>query len=394
MRDDHQGDTPDTDTSGRRSAAAAFLRSEAAGGVVLIMAAAAAMLVANSGWNGRYLAALHRQAGPLTVHGWINDAAMALFFLLVGLEIKRELTDGHLARRGSRTLPVLAAVAGMVVPALIFLATTGGDRELAPGWAIPMATDIAFAMAMMAMLGRRVPAGLKLFLATVAIVDDLGAVAVIAIGYTRHLDGGALAGGLAVLTVMSLLNRAGATRLRVYLPLALLLWIATWRSGIHPTIAGVLTAAVIPLRHPHSGRSSPLHRLEHGLQPWVAFLVVPVFGFANAGVSLGDGGLGAVAAPLPLGIAAGLFLGKQAGVLGAVWGAARLGIAAPPRGANWAQVYGTALLCGIGFTMSLFIGGLAFAGPAETQAVKLGVLAGSTLSAVAGLAVLRLASRR
>ena len=377
------------------SALRAFLRGEAAGGVVLMIAAAAAMIVANSPLAETYFAVLHAHVGPLSVLHWIDDALMALFFLLVGMEIKRELVDGHLSSWNDRILPSLAAVSGMAVPAALYLAVTAGTPGLARGWAIPSATDIAFAIGVMALLGRRVPASLKLFLTTVAIVDDMGAVAVIALAYTSAIGGLALLAAGLVMGVMFVLNRLGVVALRIYLALSVVLWIAVWMSGVHATVAGVLAAMLIPIRRSPGApddTGSPRHRLEHGLQPWVAFIVVPVFGFANAGVSLAGFGWGTLLAPVPLGIAAGLFVGKQVGVLGAVWGAARLGWARRPAGASWAQVYGTTLLCGIGFTMSLFIAGLAFADEALVDQVKIGVLAGSVLSAIAGAAVLSIAA--
>lgn len=378
-----------------RSAIRAFLHSEAAGGIVLMIAAAAAMIVANSPLAALYFATLEQHIGPLSVLHWIDDALMSLFFLLVGLEIKRELVDGHLSSWADRALPTIAAVSGMAVPAAIYLAIAAGTPGLARGWAIPSATDIAFAIGVMALLGSRVPASLKLFLTTVAIVDDMGAVAVIALAYTSEISALALLAAAIVMVAMVVLNRVGVARLAPYLVLALLLWVAIWMSGIHSTIAGVLAASLIPIRRSPGApdaEDSPLHRLEHALQPWVAFVIVPIFGFANAGVALGGFGVGTMLMPLPLGVAAGLFAGKQIGVLGAVWGATKLGWAVRPRGASWVQVYGTALLCGIGFTMSLFIGGLAFADPRLVDEVKIGVLAGSILSALAGYLVLRLAA--
>ena len=373
----------------------AFLRRGASGGIILMLAAIAAMVVANSPLSHAYFELLHRHIGPLSVLHWIDDALMALFFLLVGLEIKRELIDGHLSSWADRTLPTIAAISGMAVPAAIYLVVVSGASGLARGWAIPSATDIAFAIGVMALLGNRVPASLKLFLTSVAIVDDMGAVAVIAFAYTSEIGWSALLAAGAIMGAMFALNRAGVVRLWPYLLLALGLWAAVWMSGIHATIAGVLAAAMIPIRRSPGApddAGSPLHRLEHGLQPWVAFGIVPVFGFANAGVSLAGFGWETLLRPLPLGVAAGLFLGKQVGVLGAVWIASRLGIARPPSRATWLQVYGTALLCGIGFTMSLFIGGLAFSDGVLVDEVKIGVLAGSVLSAVAGYAVLRLAA--
>jgi NhaA family Na+:H+ antiporter len=372
-----------------------FLDSEATGGMLLIAAAALALIAANSGLAGPYRDLLAAAAGPLTVHMWINDALMAFFFLLVGLEIKREFLDGNLATWERRRLPLMAAAAGMPAPALVFLAVAGGDPLLARGWAIPAATDIAFAIGVLALLGSRAPASLKLFLTTVAIADDLGAVAIIALVYADRLNLAAFGAAAAIVLALWLLGRLGVRRLSVYLIGAVLLWYAVLLSGVHATIAGVLAAAVIPLvRSPGAPDAphSPLHRLEHGLSPWVAFLILPLFGFANAGVALGGAGAGAWFAPLPLAIALGLFAGKQAGIFGAVRLSVRLGWARQPRGATWLQVYGVALLCGIGFTMSLFIGSLAFPGrPALTEEARIGILLGSFLSAVAGYLVLRLA---
>lgn len=380
-----------------RSALRTFLKSEASGGIVLMLAAAAAMIVANGPLADGYFALLHRPVGALSVLHWIDDALMALFFLLVGLEIKRELVDGHLARWSDRALPTIAAASGMAVPAAIYLLVVAGTPGLARGWAIPSATDIAFAIGVMALLGRRVPASLKLFLTTVAIVDDMGAVVVIALAYTASIGGAALLAAAAIMAAMAVLGRLGVMRLWPYLLLSVALWGAVWMSGVHATIAGVLAAFMIPIRCSPGAPDdahSPLHRLEHALQPWVVFVVVPVFGFANAGVSLAGVGVATLLQPLPLGVAAGLAIGKQAGVFGAVVVAVRFGWAPRPRDASWAQIYGAALLCGIGFTMSLFIGGLAFADAAQVDAVKIGVLAGSMLSALAGFVVLRGASFR
>ena len=375
----------------------AFLTSEAAGGILLMATAALALVLANGPFAPLYLAALHADLGPLTVHHWINDAAMAVFFLLVGLETKRELVDGRLASWADRRLPFIAAAAGMAVPALLYLLVTGGTAGMARGWAIPAATDIAFAIGVLALLGSRAPASLKLFLTTVAIVDDIGAVAIIALAYTATIDAVALGAAALILLLMWGLNRRGETRVWPFLILAAALWLAVLLSGVHATVAGVLAALTIPIRR-SPGRpdlpESPLHRLEHALQRPVAYGIVPLFGFANAGVALGGVGWGTLLAPLPLGIAAGLFVGKQVGVFAAVRVAAALGIAARPAGASWVQVYGVALLCGIGFTMSLFIGALAFADPLRATEVKLGVLAGSLLSATLGYLVLRFAPVR
>ena len=373
-----------------------FLRSEAAGGILLMLAAALAMLVANSPLADSYFHSLHVYAGPLSLLHWINDGLMALFFLLVGLEIKREFAGGQLSSWSDRALPMIAAAGGMAVPALVYLAIAGGTPGLARGWAIPAATDIAFAIGVMALLGKRVPTSLKLFLVTVAIVDDMGAVAIIALAYTDDINGLALLASLAIMAGMLALNRMGVSRLAPYLALAALLWLTVLLSGVHATIAGVLSAMFIPLRAGPSapeGMESPLHRLEHALQPWVAYAIVPIFGFANAGVSFAGIGVEHLLAPLPLGVAAGLFLGKQIGVFGALWGCIRLGLGPKPANANWVQIYAVCMLCGIGFTMSLFIGGLAFTDPLLMDEVKIGVLGGSLLSAIAGFLILRMADK-
>lgn len=361
--------------------------------MLLMAAAAAALVLANSPFGPAYQHLLHVQLGPLSARHWINDGLMALFFLFVGLEIKREFLDGRLAGWEQRRLPLVAAAAGMAVPAIIYLAVAGASPELRAGWAIPAATDIAFAIGVLALLGRRAPTSLKLFLTTVAIADDLGAVAIIAFAYTASLDSLALGAAALILLILYGLGKSGVRSLTVYLIGGACLWLAVMQSGVHPTVAGVLTASAVPLvgtpGAPDSAES-PLHRLEHGLAPWVGFLILPLFGFANAGLAL-DGSAGLLA-PLPLAVALGLFLGKQAGIFAAVRVMVALGLAAPLRGATWLQVWGVALLCGIGFTMSLFIGALAFPGdPALVEEAKLGILAGSLLSAVAGYALLRLA---
>jgi NhaA family Na+:H+ antiporter len=384
----------------RASALRDFLRSEAAGGIILMMVAALAMLVANSPLAESYFHLIHAQTGPeltpklgpMTVHLWINDGLMAVFFLLVGLEIKREFVDGHLASWNDRLLPMIAAAGGMAVPAAVYLLIAGGDPALLRGWAIPAATDIAFAIGVLALLGSRAPASLKLFLTTVAIVDDMGAVAIIALFYTASINMTALVISAAIWLATLAMARLGVSRLWPYLILAGLLWYATLLSGVHATIAGVLAAFAIPLRRTSAApdaEDSLLHILEHALAKPVAFIIVPLFGFANAGVSLKGLGLDAVLAPLPLGIALGLFIGKQVGIFGSMWGCVKLGLAARPRDASWLQIYGVALLCGIGFTMSLFIGGLAFTDAMQGDAVKIGVLMGSILSAVAGYLLLR-----
>lgn len=380
-----------------------FLTGEAGGGVLLMLAAAMAMLLANLPGAGGdfYHVLVHAEIGPelksslgrMTVHSWVNDGLMAIFFLLVGLEIKREMIDGGLSTWERRRLPFIAAAAGMIVPACLYLVFVGGQSRFSSGWAIPAATDIAFAIGVLALLGRRVPASLKLMLTAIAIVDDMGAVAIIALVYTQSIDLPALAGAIAALFLMFGLNRLGVQKLSPYLLAFAALWYFTLLSGVHATVSGVLTAMFIPIK-PTPGApdaaDSPLHRLEHAVHPWSAYLIVPLFGFANAGVSLDGAAFAALLTPLPLGVAAGLFLGKQIGIFGAIWAADRWRLAERPAGASWVQVYGMALLCGIGFTMSLFIGALAFPGsPALVEQAKIGILAGSLLSAVAGYLILR-----
>ncbi|WP_298195121.1 Na+/H+ antiporter NhaA [Novosphingobium sp.] len=380
-------------SGGLRSKLAA---SEAAPGMVLMACAALALVLANSplakAWHDLFLHpfAWSPVARLETLHEWINDGLMAVFFLVVGLEIKREFVMGALADNARRRLPVIAAMAGMAVPALTYLGITFGHPALRGGWAIPAATDIAFALGVLALLGSRVPPSVRLFLLTVAVVDDIGAIAVIALFYTASLDLGWLMLGIAVFAVMASLNRFGVRSLPPYLVLAAVLWFAVLHSGIHATVAGVLAAFTIPVALDSHG-DSPLLRLEHALVEVSGFVIVPLFGLANAGVALGTGD---PLAALPLGIALGLILGKQVGVMLAVLGCERLGIASRPAGATFLHLWGMALLCGIGFTMSLFIGALAFTdAPLLVEEAKLGVLGGSLLSALAGAAVLRMAPR-
>lgn len=324
------------------------------------------------------------------LHLWINDGLMAIFFFVVGLEVKREVVSGQLSDPAARRLPMLAAAAGMLVPAGVFMLISGGGIY-ANGWAIPAATDIAFAMGVLGLLGNRVPASLRLFLLTVAIVDDIGAVIVIAVFYTQALYTVWLFAALGVLAVMIVLNRLRVDYFWPYILLALALWFCVLNSGVHATIAGVVAALTIPLRRRDG--NSMLERLEHTLAPWSAYLIVPVFGFANAGVSLAGMGPEALIAPLPLAIATGLVVGKQLGIFSVVWLADRAGFAARPPGASWPEIYGVAILCGIGFTMSIFIGSLAFPDADQEplrEAAKLGILLGSAISAALGFVVLRL----
>jgi NhaA family Na+:H+ antiporter len=380
-----------------RSALRNLLANEAAGGLVLMGVAALALVIANSPLAPSYFGVLKTYVGGLSILHWINDALMALFFLLVGLEIKREFLDGQLSTWPRRILPGVAAAGGMIGPALVFVALNWGEPGTMRGWAIPTATDIAFALGVLALLGSRVPVSLRIFLTALAIIDDLGAVLIIAAFYTADLSLGWLAAAGLALAVLAGLNRAGVHRLTPYLLIGGLLWFFVLRSGVHATLAGVALAMTIPLRaspgqpdDPHS----PLHILEHGLHSWVAFLVVPIFGFANAGVSLAGLGWASLLTPLTLGIAAGLFVGKQIGVFLTTLAVVKLNLADRPEDATWPQVYGISLLCGIGFTMSLFIGLLAFPDSVDLQEqVKVGVLLGSVLSALAGTAVLLVARR-
>ncbi|MGA7437030.1 MAG: Na+/H+ antiporter NhaA [Luteibacter sp.] len=378
-----------------------FMSGSATGGLVLMGTAVLAIIVANSPLAPNYFAGLHAEIGPLSVLHWVNDGLMAVFFLLVGLEIKREFIDGELASNSLRILPGLSALGGMVVPALLYLLVNRGDAESLRGWAIPSATDIAFALGVAALLGSRVPASLKAFLAALAIIDDLGAVIIIALFYTPDIQ--VLFLGLSVLSVlfMAAMNRLGVRRLWPYLLSGCVLWVFVHASGVHATLAGVATALCVPLsdaqgRLPSDGdcTHSPLLRLEHALHRLVPMTVLPLFGFANAGISFSGVGAEQWLAATTVGVGLGLALGKLVGVFGTSWLAIRLGWAAMPGRASMSQLFGTALLCGIGFTMSLFIGMLAFPAHPELQdEVKLGILIGSVLAGLAGWTVLRLAAR-
>ena len=378
------------------SALRAFLKSESAGGLLLMGSAALALIVANSPLAEGYFHALHTYVGGLSIGHWVNDGLMAVFFLLVGLEIKREVVDGELSTWSRRVLPGVAALGGMVVPALIYIAVNHGTPANLRGWAIPAATDIAFALGVLSLLGPRVPASLKVFLAALAIIDDLGAILIIAIFYTDHLTLWALGGAGVALGVLIAMNRLKVSSLWPYLLVGAVLWFLFLKSGVHATLAGVILAMTIPIsKSPASpdDAHSPLHRLEHGLAPWVAYLVVPVFGFANAGVALGQVGLGELTAPATLGAALGLFLGKPLGVGLFCLAAIKLGWAQKPSGASGMQLFGVSALCGIGFTMSLFINNLAFKAPVLQDETKIGVLAGSVLSALLGWLVFSLARK-
>ncbi|TPM59288.1 Na+/H+ antiporter NhaA [Mesorhizobium sp. B2-2-4] len=373
-----------------------FLDSEAAGGIMLMVAAALALIVANSPLSGTYFAVLHAYLGPFSVSHWVNDGLMAVFFLLVGLEIKREMLDGQLSTWPRRVLPGIAAAGGMVVPALAYVAINRDNAGALSGWAIPTATDIAFALGVLSLLGSRVPASLKIFLTALAIIDDLGAVIIIAIFYTSGLSLAYLGAAFAVIAALVVLNRMRVMSLVPYLVLGAILWVLVLKSGVHATLAGVALALTIPLERTagieHDLDHSPLHRLEHGLHAIVPFVVIPIFGFANAGVSLAGLSVGALFEPLTLGVAAGLVVGKLVGVFGSSALAIRFGLADLPAHAGWLHMIGISLLCGIGFTMSLFIGLLAFASDVALQdAVKVGILSGSLVAALLGAAVLLMA---
>jgi Na+:H+ antiporter, NhaA family len=376
-----------------RKALVAVIEHPLAAGIALLIATLAALIVANSPIADFYGRALNAYAGPLSIAHWINDALMAVFFLLVGLELKRELLEGELSTWEQRILPGIAATGGVILPALIFAALNWNDAQALRGWAIPAATDIAFALGVLSLLGPRVPLALKVFLTTIAVLDDLAAIVIIALFYTAELSLIMLGGAFAALAALVALNRSGVGALWPYMLVGIALWAFVLKSGVHATLAGVALALTIPFAAGQA-RPSPVLHLEHMLQPWVAFLILPVFAFANAGVSLEGMSPARLSDPLTLGIAAGLFFGKQIGVFGAVWLAEKAGFAQRPGNARWMQVYGVALLCGVGFTMSLFIGLLAFSGSAELRdAAKVGVLAGSLVSAVLGYAVLRFSSK-
>lgn len=375
------------------AAVSGFMSSPAAGGIILILASAAAIVIANTSLQEGYESLLKYKTAGLSVEHWVNDGLMAIFFLFVGLEIKRELLAGQLSTWSQRALPGFAALGGVAVPALIYAGFNSGNADTLRGWAIPAATDIAFALGVLTLLGKRVPASLKIFLSALAILDDMGAVAIIAIFYTSDISLLMLGSAAATALLMYGMNKAGVKRLLPYLLAGVFMWFFMLQSGVHATVAGILIALFIPLNT--SGTSdSPLERLEHGLEPWVIFLILPIFGFANAGVSFSGLTSDDILSPVPVGVAAGLFFGKQAGVFGLSVLAISLGLAKKPGNSSWLQLYGVAVLCGIGFTMSLFIGNLAFAGSQLLiDEVKVGVLVGSVLSAFAGALILMLSPR-
>ena len=385
---------------GLRTALDRFFRHDAFGGILLMVSAVAALVVANSAlapWYrdalGSYLTVTLNDGGlskPLLL--WINDGLMAIFFFLIGLELKREILEGKLKNPRDVVLPGMAAVGGMLVPALVFVYFNWGSPETLKGWAIPAATDIAFALGILALVGSRAPVSLKVFLLTLAILDDLGAIIIIALFYTENLNVDYLYLALLPLAALAWLNYRGAHRLAPAILFGMIMWFFVLKSGVHATLAGVVTAFFIPLKDKYG--KSPLHSLEDGLAPYVLYLIVPIFAFANAGVVLTGLSVRDLLAPLPLGIALGLILGKQIGVFGISFALVKLRLARLPAGANWAHIYGVACLAGIGFTMSLFIGSLSFEDEILMNQVRLGVLSGSLISGIMGYTILMLASRK
>jgi len=376
-----------------------LIQHEAFAGVLMILAAVLALIFANTGLSGAYYGFINTEVS-LLINGigltkplllWINDGLMAMFFFLIGLELKREIVEGRLKNPRDVMLPGVAAIGGMLAPMAVFLLLTAGNPELTSGWAIPAATDIAFAVGVLALLGKRIPSSLKIFLLTLAILDDMGAILIIALFYGSGVDTGYLGMALVPLAGLIALNLRGTHRIAPFMLLGAIMWFFVLKSGIHPTVAGVVTAFTIPLKDRFG--KSPLHSLEHNLHPYVIYGIAPIFALANAGIDLSGISMSDFLSPLPLGIAAGLFIGKQIGVFGATWLLGKSGIAKLPHGANWMMVWGISMLAGIGFTMSLFIGSLSFEGDAMMNMVRLGVMTGSVLSAVAGYLVLKRATQ-
>lgn len=373
-----------------------FVQHESVAGLLLMATALLAMLVANSAWSAHYLNLLQVpvtvQVAEFGIHKplllWINDGLMAIFFLLVGLELKREWLVGELADKSQVVLPALAALGGMAMPAALYVAINAHDASALSGWAIPAATDIAFALGILSLLGSRVPLSLKVFLTSLAIFDDVGAIVIIALFYTADLSLQALAVAAVAVLLLAIFNRQRVMHTAPYLLVGLVLWVAMLKSGVHATLAGVLIALFIPMQQHNNANQSPLRQLEHSLHPWVAYMVLPVFAFANAGLNLRDLDAQQMLHPVTLGVAAGLFIGKQLGVMLCCWLAIRLGWAQLPKGATWLSLYGIAVLTGVGFTMSLFIGGLAFVGQTPFDE-RLGIVLGSLFSGAVGYWVLK-----
>lgn len=362
-----------------------FFKMESAGGIILVIAAAIAMFVANSPLNEMYQGVLHSYVLGMSVSHWINDGLMAVFFLLIGLEVKRELLEGALKSKETAIFPAIAAVGGMLAPALIYVLFNSSNPEALQGWAIPAATDIAFALGIMALLGNRVPVSLKVFLLALAIIDDLGVVVIIALFYSGDLSTLALTVGFIATGVLFMLNNKHVTKLSIYLIVGAILWFAVLKSGVHATLAGVVIGFAIPLKG-NKGERSPLKYLEHALHPYVAFAILPIFAFANAGISLEGISISNLTGMLPLGIAMGLLVGKPLGIFLFSWGAVKTGVAKLPEGVNFMNIFAVSVLCGIGFTMSIFISSLAF-GPTNADfdtLARLGILMGSTTAAILG----------
>ncbi|MFB9134343.1 Na+/H+ antiporter NhaA [Vibrio sp. AK197] len=367
-----------------------FFKMESAGGILLVIAAAIAMVIANSPLNEWYQGALHTYIFGMSFSHWINDGLMAIFFLLIGLEVKRELLEGALKSKETAIFPAIAALGGMLAPALVYVAFNIGDPEAIQGWAIPAATDIAFALGIMALLGNRVPVSLKVFLLALAIIDDLGVIVIIALFYSSDLSTLALTIGFVMTAVLFMLNAKRVTKLTPYLIAGAILWVAVLKSGVHATLAGVVIGFAIPLKGQTEKDHSPLEHLEHALHPYVAYGILPLFAFANAGISLAGVSVEGLTSMLPLGVALGLFVGKPLGIFTFSLAAVKLGIAKLPEGVNFKQIFAVSVLCGIGFTMSIFIASLAFGGDNvqfDTYA-RLGILMGSTLAAVVGYVLL------
>lgn len=374
-----------------------FFEYEAAGGIVLAIAAIAAMIVANSPLHDWYESFIHApvvvQVGELVInkdaHHWINDGLMAVFFFLVGLELKREVLIGELSNINQIVLPAAAAIGGMIAPALVYYAFNHSNPDYLAGWAIPAATDIAFAIGILSLLGNRVPNALKIFLVSIAIFDDIGAILIIALFYTSDLSFFSLAIAGICLPFLYFLNRRNVTAITPYLFFGIIMWIAVLKSGVHATLAGVLLALFIPMVNTDDPEHSPLEDLEHDLHGTVAFAILPLFAFANAGISLQGAGFGQLLHSVPFGIAAGLFIGKQVGIMLMCWVIIKMGLAQVPNGTNFKQIYGVSLLCGVGFTMSLFISGLAFGGNTDGFDPRLGIILGSIISGAAGYLLLK-----
>jgi NhaA family Na+:H+ antiporter len=381
----------------------AFFKLESAGGILLLITAAAAMILKNSPIGGVYESFLdipiQVKFGLLDIDKplflWVNDALMAVFFFTIGMEVKREVLIGELSDRRQIILPGMAGFGGIIVPALIFAVINRGDSLALQGWAIPTATDIAFALAVLAMVGNT-PVALKLFLMTLAIIDDLGAILIIALFYTAELSISAMLVAMVSVAALAWLKLKGVMRLAPYLLVGIVLWASVLKSGVHATIAGVVLGLFIPLGDDNSKDGSPLQNLLHALHPWVAFAILPLFAFVNAGVSLEGMTPGSLLQPVPLGIVLGLFVGKQLGVFGFAWLSIKTGIATLPDKVSMSQIYGTAILCGVGFTMSLFISGLAYEelGIGYTRSDRLGIIVGSLLCGVVGFIALKIAGKR